>query len=72
MKPFAAKLKAHGVTGNIHKWIENWLSERKERVVINGISSGRRGVKSGSAGIYSRPCFFFVCVCVNGLDDGLT
>ncbi len=33
------KLKAHGVTGNIHKCIEAWLSERKPRVVINGISS---------------------------------
>ncbi len=31
-------LKAHGVTGNIHKWIEDWLSERKQRVVINGIA----------------------------------
>ncbi len=29
------KIKAHGVTGNIHKWIEDWLSERKQRVVIN-------------------------------------
>ncbi len=41
------KLKAHGVTGSIHKWIEDWLSERKQRVVTNGISSGWRGVKSG-------------------------
>ncbi len=40
-------LKAHGVTVNIHKWIEDWLSERKQRVVINGILSGWRGVKSG-------------------------
>ncbi len=32
------KLKAHGVTGNIHKWIEDWLCDRKQRVVINGIS----------------------------------
>ncbi len=39
-----AKLKAHGVTGNIHKWIEDWLSNRKRRVAINGISSGCRGV----------------------------
>ncbi len=40
------KLKAHGVTGNIHKWIEDWLSDRKQRVVINGIESGWRGVQS--------------------------
>ncbi len=24
------KLKAHGLTGNIHKWIEGWLPERKQ------------------------------------------
>ncbi len=39
-KRLLTKIKAHGVTGNIHKWIEDWLSERKQRVVINGISSG--------------------------------
>ncbi len=38
------KLKAPGVTGNIHKWIEDWLSERKQRVGLNGISSGWHGV----------------------------
>ncbi len=41
------KLKAHDVTGKIHMWIEDWLSERKQSVVINGISSSWRGVKSG-------------------------
>ncbi len=34
------KLKAHGVTGNIHEWIEDRLSEQKQRVIIDGISSG--------------------------------
>ncbi len=24
-------LKAHGVIGNIHKWIEDWLSEQKNK-----------------------------------------
>ncbi len=41
------KLKAHGMTGHIHKRIEDWLSERKERVLNNGTPSGWRGVKSG-------------------------
>ncbi len=41
------KLYAHGVTRNIYKWIEDWLCERKQRVVVNGILSGWRGVKSG-------------------------
>ncbi len=64
------KLKAHGVTGNIHKWIENWLSERKQRRVINGVSSAWRGVKSGvPQGSVFGPVFFLN---VNNLDDGLT
>ncbi len=65
------KLKAHGVTGNIHKWIEEWLSERKRRVVINGTSSGWRGIKSRvPQGSVLGPVLFLFYV--NYLDDGLT
>ncbi len=65
------KLKAHGVTSHIHKWIEDWLVERKQRVVINGISSGQRGIKGGvSQGSVLGPVLFLVYV--NDLDDSLT
>ncbi len=29
------KLKAHGVNGNILRWIRNWLTGRRQRVVLN-------------------------------------
>ena len=34
MFQFLQKLKAHGISGKIIKWIKNWLSDRKQRVVI--------------------------------------
>ena len=30
------KLQAHGIDGEILRWIKGWLSGRKQRVVING------------------------------------
>ncbi len=30
------KLKTHGIPGSVLKWEENWLNNRKHRVVING------------------------------------
>ncbi len=57
--------------GEIKKLMSNWLSERKQRVVINGISSGWRGVKSGvSQGSLLSPVLFLIYV--NDLHDGLT
>jgi len=30
------KLEAHGIDGDIVKWIGYWLSDRKQRVVLMG------------------------------------
>jgi len=30
------KLAALGIRGNILQWIENWFSDRNQRVVLNG------------------------------------
>jgi len=30
------KLQAHGIDRELLRWIKGWLSERKQRVVING------------------------------------
>ena len=41
------KLKAHGVDGNVSKWTFSWLTGRRQRVVINGVSSSWGNVISG-------------------------
>ena len=41
------KLAAHGISGNVLKWTENWLRDRKQRVVLNGQLSEWCQVLSG-------------------------
>jgi len=41
------KLNAHGITGNVLQWIENWLFNRKQRVILSGCFSEWRDVKNG-------------------------
>ena len=47
-----AKLQAAGVTGNVHAWFADYLSDRKQRVVLPGAVSDwtfiRAGVPQGS------------------------
>ena len=42
-----AKLRGHGITGEVATWIEAWLSGRQQRVVLNGSSSDWEDVTSG-------------------------
>ena len=37
----------YGIRGNVHGWITSFLTERKQRVVINGESSRWVDVQSG-------------------------
>ena len=41
------KLGNYGIKGNIHKWISAFLTQRKQQVVIDGISSTSCSVDSG-------------------------
>ena len=41
------KLRAAGVTGNVLQWFKNYLSDRKQRVVLPGISSAWNFIKAG-------------------------
>ena len=46
-KSLKAKVRSLGIIDEVGEWIEDWLSDRKQRVVINGTSSGWQEVTSG-------------------------
>ena len=41
------KLKAHGIGDGIISWIEEWLTNRRQRVEVDGEVSNRKSVLSG-------------------------
>ena len=41
------KLDLYGINGNVHRWISNFLVGRKQSVIVDGIRSDDKDVKSG-------------------------
>ena len=64
------KLKQNGVTVNLLKLLENYLSNRKQRVVLNGVHSDWGLINSGAPqGSVLGPLLFLVYI--NDLENGI-
>ena len=46
-KKLLLKLKAHGIGDGIIDWIEQWLTDRRQRAVVDGEVSNWKAVLSG-------------------------
>ena len=58
-----SKLHKNGISGNLLTWFENYLQERKQRVVIDGQSSAYQTVPAGvPQGSVLGPLLFFIYI----------
>jgi ribonuclease P/MRP protein subunit RPP40 len=64
------KIHGLGIRGRVLAWVEEWLTGRQQRVVINGKASSWENIKSGVVqGSVLGPCLFLMFI--NDIDGGV-
>ena len=60
------KLKVHGIDGVVLEWIRRWLTDRKQRVILNGGTSD--WFPAVSQGSVLGPSLFRIYIYINDID----